>query len=202
LGQIRYKSEHKTYTTQPKVFNILMPIVKDIKETAKIQGNIDENVFLQYHEKLWNTTNINEPKLERKPGNHTENLITSDELAKALKLMKNGKCPGEDNMNSELYKYAPKEFKLRLLKFLNNIYTKNSIPNEWRNASVIPIFKRGDRRDPKNYRGISILNACYNIYSKILNSKLQRYTVYDRNIKWIPKGTFMHRFNILPQIIN
>jgi hypothetical protein len=33
-------------------------------------------------------------------------------------------------INSELYKYAPEEFKLRLLKFLNNIYTENRIPNE------------------------------------------------------------------------
>jgi hypothetical protein len=43
--------------------------------------------------------------------------------------------------------YTPVEFKLRL-KFLNNIYTKSCIPNEWRNAIVIPIFKKGDRRDP------------------------------------------------------
>jgi hypothetical protein len=51
-----------------------------------------------------------------------------------LKLTKNCKSPGEDNINSELYKYAPEEFKfkLRLLKFLNNIYTENQIQNEWR----------------------------------------------------------------------
>jgi hypothetical protein len=41
--------------------------------------------------------------------------ITSEELEKALKLTKNGKTPGQDNMNSELYKYAPQELKLRLL---------------------------------------------------------------------------------------
>ena len=38
---------------------ILKQISKDVKETARIQGNIDENVFLKYYEKLWNTTNIN-----------------------------------------------------------------------------------------------------------------------------------------------
>jgi hypothetical protein len=36
---------------------------KDIKETAKIQGNIDENAFLQYFEKLWTTKNTNDPEL-------------------------------------------------------------------------------------------------------------------------------------------
>jgi hypothetical protein len=74
-----------------------------------------------------------------------------------LKLTKNGKCPGKDNINSELYKYAPEEFQVRLLQFLNNINTENCIQNEWRNAIVIPVFKKGDGRDPKNYNGISIL---------------------------------------------
>ena len=93
-----------------------------------------------------------------------------------LKLTKNGKTPGQNNINSELYKYAPEEFKLRLLQFLNNIYREIRIPNEWRNAVITPIFKKGDRRERKNYRGISILNTCYKIYSKILIVKLRKYS--------------------------
>jgi len=93
-----------------------------------------------------------------------------------LQSTKNGKTAGQDNINSELYKCAPEEFKLRLLQFLNNIYRENRIPDEWRDAVITPIFKKGDRRVPKNYRGISILNTCYKIYSKILNMKLQKYS--------------------------
>ena len=92
------------------------------------------------------------------------------------KLTKNGKTPGQYNINSELYKYAPEEFKLRLLQFLNNIYRENLISYEWRNAVINPIFKKGDRREHKNYRGISILNSSYKIYFKIFNMKLQNYS--------------------------
>jgi hypothetical protein len=31
--------EHETYRTQPKVYNILKQISKDVTETARIQGN-------------------------------------------------------------------------------------------------------------------------------------------------------------------
>jgi len=72
--------------------------------------------------------------------------------------------------------YVPEEFKLRLLQFLDNIYRENRIPNKWRNAVITPIFRKGDRREPKNYTGISILNTCYKLYSKILNMKLQKYS--------------------------
>ena len=115
-------------------------------------------------------------QLEYNSADYPHAFVTIDEIEKLLKLTKNGKTPGQDNINSELYKYAPAEFKLRLLQFLNNIYRENYIPNEWGNAVITPIFKTGDRREPKNYRGINILNTCYKIYSKILNMKLQNYS--------------------------
>ena len=85
---------------------------------------------------------------------------------------------------SELYKYAPVWFKLRLLQFLHNIYRENCFPNEWINAVITPIFKKGDRREPQNYRGISILNTCYKPYSKILNMNLQMYSIVFMTETW------------------
>jgi hypothetical protein len=40
--------------------------------------------------------------------------------------MKNGKSPGEDNINLELCTYAPEQFKMRLPQFLNNTSTKKT----------------------------------------------------------------------------
>jgi hypothetical protein len=48
-----------------------------------------------------------------------------------------------------LYKYTPEEFKLRLLLFLNNTYTKNCIENERRKTVLIPVCKKCNRKDPK-----------------------------------------------------
>jgi len=95
------------------MYKILKQIIKDVKETARIQGNIDENVFLKHYEKLWNTTNINELQLEYDSAHYLHAFITLNELEKVLKLTKNCKTPGQDNINSELCKYAPEELKLR-----------------------------------------------------------------------------------------
>jgi hypothetical protein len=78
LGKIVTNLEHETYRAQLKVYKILKQISKDIKETAHIQGNIDENVFLQYYEKLWNTTNINELRLEYNSTDYLHAFITLD----------------------------------------------------------------------------------------------------------------------------
>jgi hypothetical protein len=45
------------------MYKILNHISKVLKETAGIQGNIEENIFVQYYVKLWNTKN--ELKLEQ-----------------------------------------------------------------------------------------------------------------------------------------
>ena len=58
--------------------NILKQISKDVKETARIQGNKDESVFLKYYEKLWNTTNINVSHLEYNSADYLQAFITLD----------------------------------------------------------------------------------------------------------------------------
>jgi len=67
------------------VYKILKQISNDVKETARMQGNKDENTFLQYYGKLWNTTNINELQLEDNSAGYLHAFITLDELEKALK---------------------------------------------------------------------------------------------------------------------
>jgi len=64
-----------------------------VKETAHFQGNIDENVFLQYYEKLWNTKYINELQLEYNSADYSRASLIFDELQNVLKLTKNGKAP-------------------------------------------------------------------------------------------------------------
>jgi len=71
-----------------------------------------------------------------------------------------------------LYKHAPKSFLNKILNFLNVFWIYGDIPEEWRTAIVIPIHKKGDRDNPDNYRGISLLNTRYKIYSKIIAKRL------------------------------
>jgi hypothetical protein len=43
---------------------------------------------------------------------------------------------------------------------LSKLYSQtDQIPDDWRNAAITPIFKKGDRREPQTYSGISILNT-------------------------------------------
>jgi hypothetical protein len=78
-----------------------------------------------------------------------EDIITLEELTETLVKTRNGKASGEDNLNSELYKYASQEFKLKLLKCLNEIYITGQITQKWRNGIEISIFKKRRQKRSK-----------------------------------------------------
>ena len=50
------------------------------------------------------------------------------------------------------------------------------MPEEWKESIIVPIYKKGDKKDCSNYRGLSILSTTYKVLSNILLSKLTPYT--------------------------
>ena len=61
-------------------------------------------------------------------------------------------------------------------KLILNIWKYEKIPEEWTEAIIIPLLKKGDRQDFSNYRGISLLNTVYKIFSKLIQQRLRPYT--------------------------
>ena len=46
------------------------------------------------------------------------------------------------------------------------------VPRQWRDGLIVNIFKKGDREDPGNYRGITLLSVVGKVFCKILNNRL------------------------------
>jgi hypothetical protein len=57
---------------------------------------------------------------------------------------------------------------------LNHCWQKQYIPESWKEARIIPTFKKRDRSKCENYIGISLLNEGYKIYAKIITARLQK----------------------------
>ena len=49
------------------------------------------------------------------------------------------------------------------------VWQEEVVPKEWREG---PIVKKGDREEPGNYRGITLLNVVGKVFCKILNNRL------------------------------
>jgi hypothetical protein len=53
-------------------------------------------------------------------------------------------------------------------ELLISIWNKEELPEEWKELAIVPIYKKGDKTDCSNYRGISLLSTTYNNLSNII----------------------------------
>ena len=56
-----------------------------------------------------------------------------------------------------------------------SVWNKEELPDEWKESIIVPIYKKGDKTDCNNYRGISLLPTMYKVLSNILLSRLIPY---------------------------
>ncbi|XP_046863308.1 uncharacterized protein LOC124457060 [Xenia sp. Carnegie-2017] len=77
-----------------------------------------------------------------------------DELLKAIAATKESKAPGCCGIPAEVWKYGGTTLKERLLDVIGDIWIGEKIPQDWKDANIVPIFKKGSRKECGNYRGI------------------------------------------------
>ena len=57
----------------------------------------------------------------------------------------------------------------------NKILELEYFPSQWAVGKIIPVFKKGDRNDANNYRGITIISCLAKLFTKIMNDRLTKW---------------------------
>ena len=58
------------------------------------------------------------------------------------------------------------------MKIFKVILKTGIYPKSWKESFTIPIYKSGDKNDPNNYRGVSLINCLPKIFNTLLNNRL------------------------------
>ena len=77
-----------------------------------------------------------------------------------------------DGVVNELLKTAASVVGRPLAQLFNACIEKETIPEKWKNACVVLLFKNGDPTDLKNYRPISLQSHRYNLFTEVLTKKI------------------------------
>lgn len=95
------------------------------------------------------------------------------EVEMAIKELKNRKAPGFDGIPAELYKEGRKQLIPVLHELMCKIWDSESMPDDWCKSIICPIYKKGDKLNCVNYRGISLLCNGYKIFTNILRKRIE-----------------------------
>ena len=86
-----------------------------------------------------------------------------------FKKLKRHKSPGIDQITAEMIKAKDRAFPI------NSVWNKEELLEYWKDLIIVPISKKGDKRESINYRGISRFSITYKILFNILVSRWSPY---------------------------
>jgi hypothetical protein len=109
-----------------------------------------------------------------------------------LKLLTNlniYKAPGPDNISPRVLKNLAPSISPILADIFTTSYESGEVPEDWKQANVSPIFKKGNKGDAANYRPISLTCVCCKIMEHIITSNIMKHAK-NQNILY----EFQHGF--------
>ncbi len=104
---------------------------------------------------------------------------TVEAVEKELLKIPDSKATGDDNIPIRFIKFTKLITAKIICHIINLTIRHNIIPDDWKTATITPIYKDGDKDDPANYRPISILPALSKILERIIHTQL--YEHIDNN---------------------
>ena len=98
--------------------------------------------------------------------------VTVKGVQKLLQNLKPHKAGGPDKIPSRLLKLAAAELSPGLTKLYQLSLDQGQIPQDWETANVSPVFKKGNRSTPSNYRPISLTSIACKVLEHVVFSNI------------------------------
>jgi hypothetical protein len=101
--------------------------------------------------------------------------INEKGILKLLRDLKPNKATGPDSIPARLLKTGAEELSPVLTKLFQLSLDQGHVPKEWKEAWVTPIFKKGDKHQPANYRPVSLTSIVCKVLEHVIHSNIMRH---------------------------
>ena len=178
--------------------------------TSAVSKAVDNNIscseWEQYFSKLYSATSDSSPQVDSSPSQHSDSSstpiisdprtnspmnqepdISTDEIELAISKLKCGKAPGTDLLTNEVLKSLPPSWLDLLQVIFNAILRSGEYPSTWAESIIKPIYKSGNRNDPSNYRGISLISCLGKLFTAIIRDRM---STWAENSNLLPEEQF------------
>ena len=112
------------------------------------------------------------------------NPTTADEVETQIKCLKNNKVSGPNSIPTSIFKNFRKSLSVPLAEIINLSFNEGKFPTHFKSASVIPVFKKGDKLEVNNYRTISLMSNISKIIKKLIHRRLNSF--FEQNDIFCP----------------
>ena len=98
-------------------------------------------------------------------------------ITQKIKKMKDNKSPGVDGLPPKLLKEIVEQTSTPLAKLFNLSLEEGIVPSEWKEANITPLFKKGSRNKPDNYRPVSLSSVVCKLLETVIRNHMVEFLV-------------------------
>ena len=127
--------------------------------------------------------------------------IQPQEIFRKINKLKATKTPGPDQAHPRILKETAYQISTPLSIIYNQSLATETCPPQWKEANVTPIFKKGKKDTPGNYRPISLTSVIGKLMEGTLTDKIVEYLERNNLIGNSQHG-FRHRRSCLTNLLS
>ena len=115
-------------------------------------------------------------------------VITEQDVKDQISLLNIKKAYGPDGISPIFLKEGGTGIVKSLTLLFNSCLQQQIMPSTWKQANVLPLFKKGSRSDLNNYRPISLLSCVSKLFEKIIHKYLYNFLLDNSLISCFQSG--------------
>ncbi|KAI8505108.1 hypothetical protein Bbelb_172170 [Branchiostoma belcheri] len=119
-----------------------------------------------------NTQSIPEPTQRMYEEDLNNINISVEDVCRRLKNLNPNKSPGPDNIHPRVLKEMAEVLATPLQIIFTKSLEEGKLPREWKIGHITPIFKKGSKKSPSNYRPVSLTSVTGKVLEGIVRDQI------------------------------
>ena len=172
----KIRAQNKIWT---EIYDKDGKIVEGIENIQQVQQDFYKDLYtsqnIPHEEDKFNEfLNCLTQKLTEEEKEELEKDISIHEMEKAIQLMPNNKSPGLDGIPIEFYKKYWNLIGEEVHSTITTELDEGELSTSQKRTAITLIYKKGERRDIKNWRPLRKINSDRKIGSKVLSERIKK----------------------------
>ena len=152
-------------------------LIQDDKEMAEEFNKFFTSVFTK-------EDSSSVPEKDKETNANLGNIyIKIQQVKEKIRNLRADSAAGPDGIGARILKEAINQVSEPLQIIFNRSIRENSIPADWKTADVVPIYKKGEKGDPGNYRPVSLTSIPCKLLESIIKDSLMAHLTDNSLIK-------------------
>ena len=144
-------------------------LIQDDEKMANILNNFFVSVFNKDYNSVHALGEVSEGQ------ECIECDFTKEEVIHLLKTIKPNKAPGPDDIYPKILVECAEELGDVVLTIFRSSFNSGQVPVDWKLANVTPLYKKGPKSDPGNYRPVSLTSVLGKVFETLLKMRIMTF---------------------------